>query len=578
MSSRPVISPLGAADQAEIARALPTGGPPGVAHQALVTVRGRRLCVNAASRPSGDLGEPTFSAVVARRSEARADRLLPVIAEGCHDDCHWVAYEFGSAIPLASDGWRRWSAAAALDLIADVADALDDAGAHGVLAYELLPASIFVDPRLGPLLGDFGTAREAFGNPPVEHERGSGFVPPEVLSAHGAGARSGVFASGALLYALLSGGPPRSAPVTHWRADLADGIDLVVARAMARDPLERYRTAAELCDSARRALAEQFAAPVEERLRPAPRALPHPAPNVARSVAPSPVSEPTLLRSVPPGDFVWRPPEPRFLRPLRAALLLAAVALGAFAGLQLGAPDAPATDAGAEVVGDGIRMTLPRGWSPGVPRADVALSAYPSSDWFSGLSVRIRDSGFALGDRSDPVRLGSLDMWRDRSRAPAVIRYVAPTTAGTLVISCEAASGAAPGMMRLCERAVSTVRLESGVALPLPGVVDEPGIRAAVTRLGKDRTAGRRRLAHARRPGAQREAATALASAYGQSARRLAGVPESRAVAAAAQRTAAAYRELAAAAGSGKTRRWKAARDAVRRSEAALAARLGAGG
>ena len=286
MSSGPVISPLSPADQTEIARALPTDGPAGVSHQAYLTVRGRRICVNAVRHPLGDNGQAAFSAVATRRAEARADRLLPVLASGCHDDWYWIAYEHGAAKPLVSEGWRRWPAAAALDLLSGVACAVDDASSDGVLAHELVPASIFIDPRVGPLVGDFGSAREAFGNPPSEEDGASAFVPPEVASVGEAEARSGVYAVGALLYALLSGGPPSPEPITRWRDDLPADINLVLARAMARDSLERYNTAAELCDSARRALADQIATaraqepPVarEPRVAQEPQVAPRPQP------------------------------------------------------------------------------------------------------------------------------------------------------------------------------------------------------------------------------------------------------------------------------------------------------------
>ena len=574
MSSGPAISPLSPADQTEIARALPTGGPAGAAHQAYVIVRGRRIYVNAVRRPAGDDAQAAFSAVATRRAEARADRLLPVLASGCHKDCYWIAYEYGAAKPLVSEGWRKWPAAAALDLLSGIAHAVDEAASNGVLAHELVPASIFIDPRVGPLVGDFGSAREAFGNPPFEEEAAPPFVPPEVASRGQAGARSGVYAAGALFYALLSGGPPRPEAVTHWRNDLPIDINLVLARAMARDSLQRYGTAAEFCESARRALPGQIAtARDSERQKLQPQLVQRPRPRPAR---PRPAIDAGQLARIAPAeleDEEWRPSPPRYLRPLRAGIVIGAVALAAFAGIQMGTQDAPAGSAGSELVGNGASITLPRGWSPGVPPDGVALAAFPSNDWFSGLTVRLSDKGAPAGDRSDPVRLGQLDMWRERSPSSGVVRYTAPTTEGTLVVSCEAASGT-PDTLTLCERAISTLRLQSAKPLPLSGVVDEPGVRAAVTRLGRSRRAGRSQLARADRPAEQRAAATALARTYEQGARRLAKVPESGGAATAARRAASAYRRLAATAGTSSRRRWAAAVGSVRRAEAEVAKSL----
>lgn len=529
--------------------------------------------MNAVRHPIGDGGQAAFSAVATRRAEAGVDRLLPVLASGCHDDWYWIAYEYGAARPLVSEGWRRWPAAAALDLLSGVACAVDDASSNGVLAHELVPASIFIDPRVGPLVGDFGSAREAFGNPRSEEDGASAFVPPEVASLGQAEARSGVYAVGALLYALLSGGPPRPEPVTHWRDDLPADINLVLARAMARDSLERYHTAAELCDSARRALADQIVTaraqdPQQPEVAHEPRVARRPQPASPRAKLDAEL--PLRIELADPNEEEWQPPEPRFMRPLRAVTVVGAVALAAFAGTQIGTQDAPASAAGSELVGDGVSITLPRGWSPGVPRDGVALSAYPNKDWFSGLTVRLSGTSAPAGDRSDPVRLGQLDMWRNRTSDSGLVRYTAPTTAGTLVVSCEAASGT-PGTLRLCERTVSTLRLQGAKPLPLSGVVDEPGVRAAVTRLARSRRAGRSELARANRPDRQRVAAAALARTYVQAASGLAKVPASAGAAAAARRAASAYRRLADTAGTTSTQRWAAAVESVRRAEAEVA-------
>jgi hypothetical protein len=634
VNTRPTVSPLSAADEAEIARAVAKGPGPETAFQTLVTAGRRRLCVTAIRAPEVEDAWLRWSAVVSRRAEAGANRLLPVAATGDFDGCHWIAYEVGSATSLASERRRRWPVEPCLALLFDVAHGLDEAGADGLLPYELRPESIFIDERFGALLGDFGSAREAFGAPPAGDGREQIFVPPEVLRGEGAGERSGVYACGVLLYQLLTGGPPRPGPLTRWRSDAPDAIDLVVARGMARDSLERYASATEFCERARRALLDDPAGPAPARAEP-------PAPNGDRPPAGAPAARPsgalfsaplseeeaaafapaadyaadaaelTVDRSatddtvdvavggatsdalddeafaratrpadqVPERDYDWRLPESRFGRPLRAAVVLSALVLGAFAGLQLGSDSKPAEIALADHPGArGLSVTLPPGWSGGIADDEVALSAYPSADGFSGLTVALEDATILPEERSDPVRLGKLDLWRDASEAPRRIRYVAPTTAGKLVIVCEASPSAARNTLRLCERSASTLRLRDARVLALPGVADEPGVRAAVARLRSRRRAGRRRLAQARLPSGQRKVARALDRLHERAARSLAALPEGEAIAAAAGRTGRAYATLAQAAGSGKRARWNAARDRVRSAEADLADAIASGG
>lgn len=594
MSSRPLIAPLSALAQAEVARALPRSPGEGVLHRLVDVDGGRRLAVCAVAWAGTAEAETAFDAIVSRRAEARADRLLPVVSAGCHGPWHWVAYECGAALPLAAEGWRQWDAQAALGVVTDLAGTLDALAADVLVPYELGPASIFLDPRLGPLIGDLGTAREAFGDA-AAGGHGAGFVPPELAAGAPVDARASVYAAGAILYSMLAGERPRPQPVTRRRPDLPDGIDLVLARALARDSLERYATVAELCESARRALGAAALVEPPAWAEPEPRRDPEPLADSPQEeppprVAPEPPREQAPREDVPTGDWVpldpipqavalppweeadpnWTPPEPRWMRPLRALFLIAVLAAGALAGLQLTATDEPEGDAGAELTGDGIGITLPRGWEPGIPRGRVLLAAYPSTAWLSGLTARIDPGPIAAEDRTDPVRLGSFDAWRDTSEAPDVVRYRAPTSGGTLLLVCEASGPSATRTLALCERAVSTLELERPALLPLPGVLERPGLRAAVSRLSRDRAARRRDLARARTPGGQRTAAAALARSHTRAARRFERMPGGDLLAEAARASARAYTALSRAAGRSGTR-WDTAREAVRRADGALA-------
>jgi hypothetical protein len=252
------------------------------------------------------------------------------------------------------------------------------------------------------------------------------------------------------------------------------------------------------------------------------------------------------------------------------AAIVSGLLVGAGAGLLLGGADEPEVVLTEHAGSNGMSITLPPGWKGGVD-AGAALSAYPSADGFSGLTVTLEEGDIPAEQRTDPVRLGRLDAWRDTSEAPALVSYLVPTGAGKLVIACEASPAAGRVTLRLCERAVSTLELGTIGALPLPGVVEEPGVRAAVARLSAERATGRRRLARARRPGGQRDVAEALVRTHERAARGLAGLPETESIATAARDAAGAYRTLARAARSGSARRWNAARRALRRNDAALA-------
>jgi hypothetical protein len=566
MSSGPTLARLTGADEARIVAALADGPGLGASYKMEVTLGRRRLRVDAVRWPESDDARSRYAAAVSRRAEAQPHRLLPVAATGSFDGCHWVAYEIGSALALDSEPGSRWPAGACLDVVSDVAQGLEAAAAEGLLAHELGLGSIFVDARFGVLIGDLGTAREAFG---AAIAVGSSYAPPEVLRGQGAGQRSAVYVCGALLYELLAGGPPQHGPLTQRRPDLPNAIDLVLARALARDPLERYSSAVELCRRAASVLSDTAVAR-PGRTPAAPPAEP------GRPPAPVAEARPEVAASRP--AYRARPPQgTRFGRPgALVGAIVAALALGAGAGFLLGDRLDGANPTSAELLSSGgMSIALPPGWEGGAAGGS-ALSAYPSADGFSGPTVSLEKGTVPAAKRTDPVQLGRLSAWRDTSGAPEVIRYVAPTTAGKLVIACEASPGAARTTLRVCERAASTLRLGAVRALPLPGVVDEPGVRAAVGRLNAARAAGRRRLARARRPGDQRAAAGALARAHERAARRFSGVADAAPIAAAARKAADGYRALARAADTGNGARWSAAREAVRREDAALAEAIAA--
>lgn len=573
MLSQPSPSSLSSEDEREIAEALADPPGPGIPFQTLVSLDRRTLSVSAVWSPDRELTWPRFGEAVARRAEASGHRLLPVVGTGDLDGTHWVAYEVGGAVSLAMHLGAPWPAASSVDLVSDVGQALDEIAAEELLPWELAPGSVFVDTRFGALLTDLGSAREALGDLIADDHDALTFVPPEVMRGEGAGDRSGVFVCGSLLYQLLAGEPPGRGGITRLRPDLPDDIDLVLARATARDSLERYAEARELSQSARRALLDELTEEAGDK----PAAPDRPLDDAPAEFRDALDDDQVFALAASSADYEWvsEPPVSRSLKIVAAAGVALALAVGVAAGFALGEDDTTEPSATTFAGGNGMVVTLPPGWSAGQDgRSD--LSAYPTADGFSGLTINLNEGDAEIVSRDDPVRLGKFDAWRDTSAAPAAVRYYAPTTAGTLTIACEASPGAARGTLRLCERAASTLEMNAVRVLSLPGVIEQPGVRAAVSRLARDRAADRRRLAGARRPSGQREVANALVRAYERAARRLGEHPEAAEMAAAASRSARAYRSLARAAGGRSSRPWNNAREAVRRAEAALAEAIAA--
>ena len=153
------------------------------------------------------------------------------------------------------------------EIISAVADALDHAHARGLLHRDVKPANILLgsaSPRRRILLADFGIAREMgeiSGLTATNMLVGTtAYCAPEQLQGRDLDARADQYALGCTAFNLLTGISPyqhsnpavvigqhlSAAPplVSERRPELAQ-IDAVIAKAMAKNPSERYATCAD---------------------------------------------------------------------------------------------------------------------------------------------------------------------------------------------------------------------------------------------------------------------------------------------------------------------------------------------
>jgi serine/threonine-protein kinase len=184
----------------------------------------------------------------------------------------YLVMEYLEGTTLASFTREPLAPEVAVELLAQVCDALGAAHAQGVIHRDLKPANIFVLPREDGghrvKLLDFGIAKHLYA-PADDTPTQAGvimgtpeYMAPEQCGEGEVGPRTDLYAAGVLGYHLLTGQLPFSGRTTaevllaHLRVtprpahELAPrvpaALSRVLQRAMARNPAERYASATEL--------------------------------------------------------------------------------------------------------------------------------------------------------------------------------------------------------------------------------------------------------------------------------------------------------------------------------------------
>jgi predicted Ser/Thr protein kinase len=212
-------------------------------------------------------------------------QIVPTIASGEQDGSLFLAMAYVDG-PDLRDLLRqegRLEPHRALDIVGQVADALDAAHATGLVHRDVKPGNILVESRPEgehAYLCDFGLARHLSSPSSLTGDRGFvgtiDYVPPEQIEGGPIDGRADVYSLGcvlfetltgvrpfertselALIYAHLNETPPR---VTDLRPELPKALDDVLATALAKTPSDRYSTCGELVTAASTALAGQSVA------------------------------------------------------------------------------------------------------------------------------------------------------------------------------------------------------------------------------------------------------------------------------------------------------------------------------
>lgn len=246
--------------------------------------RFRREAQNAAS-----LNHPSIVAVYDTGEEATPEGTLPFIV---------MEFVEGRTLKEVLTAEGRIMPQRAMEIVADVCSALDFSHRNGIVHRDIKPANVMLTKTGAVKVMDFGIARAlAAGTSTMTQTSAvigtAQYLSPEQARGEAVDARSDVYSTGCLLYELLVGHPPFTGdnpvsvayqhvrenpiPPSEINRDVGATMDSVVLKAMAKNPINRYQSAAEMrADLLRAAAGRPVDAPTvltaEERTAVLPRA------------------------------------------------------------------------------------------------------------------------------------------------------------------------------------------------------------------------------------------------------------------------------------------------------------------
>ncbi|KRB77137.1 hypothetical protein ASE01_10340 [Nocardioides sp. Root190] len=346
-----------------ITRQLGAGGM-GVVFEAVEEGLGRRVALKVLALQLAE--EPEFRARFTREATvlARSDspHIIQVYSHGQQDGCLYLATQFvpggDLAARVAEEGLPTPDVA--LDVAAQVASALADAHAVGVIHRDVKPHNVLLRPGQGQVhayLCDFGIARDDESSLTSSGVVAGtyAYLAPERFRGEPATPASDVYALGCLLWFLLAGRAPYDgglvqlahqhefSPVPQLPGG-SEQVNAFLRRAMAKDPAARHPSAAEAAAQLR-AIRTSGRLPDRQFVVPPAAAPPSSFPSYP-PVSPVPSNPPAPPPYVPapstfpiPAPTPVQPDEPlgapsRRHRPVRVvAVVLAVALLGAGAGL-----------------------------------------------------------------------------------------------------------------------------------------------------------------------------------------------------------------------------------------------------
>ena len=199
--------------------------------------------------------------------------VIPVFEAGDADGVLFIAMRYVAGLDVRAliDRDGRLPAARAVQIVAQVASALDAAHASGLVHRDVKPANMLLaaasdDSKADHVyLSDFGLSKQPLSSPSLTRTGqflGTlDYMSPEQISGRAVDGKTDLYALGCAAFEMLTGQPPfrRDAnlavmwaqvsaeppSVRQWRPELPPAVDAVIGAALAKSPEDRQRTCTE---------------------------------------------------------------------------------------------------------------------------------------------------------------------------------------------------------------------------------------------------------------------------------------------------------------------------------------------
>lgn len=269
-----------------------------------------------------------FEEEAAAVAQLRHHGIIQVYDFNQDDDLYYMVLEFvpGETIQdhlkRLNESGRKLPISKVMEYMANICDAVDYAHQRGMIHRDIKPANIMLNTQGQVILMDFGIAKIVGGQRHTATGAVVGtamYMSPEQIRGEQPDRRSDIYSLGVTLFEMVSGQPPFQAdsamtlmmmhvndPVPDPRKlnpEVPEELITVINKALAKNPNDRYQTAAEMASALRNALG-RIGSSTSVEMPAAGATMLEEVPSMARNDATAfeevpPASEGTVVESAP---------------------------------------------------------------------------------------------------------------------------------------------------------------------------------------------------------------------------------------------------------------------------------------